>query len=130
MLGNAVVSNDVRRNAGHGIFLEPLYEVGGGTVVAGNHSIQNGADGIHVSQKLRAPDTAIQVAELRGNRTDRNGDDGIDVRSDKVALGANRARWNFDLGIDAVAGVLDGGGNRAFGNGDPLQCVNIACQRK
>ena len=52
------------------------------------------------------------------------------MRSDKVALGANRARWNFDLGIDAVAGVLDGGGNRAFGNGDPLQCVNIACQRK
>ena len=30
-----------------------LYEDEGGTVVAGNHSIQNGADGIHVSQDLR-----------------------------------------------------------------------------
>ena len=73
-------------------------------------------------------DIQAQVSELRRNRTDRNGDDGIDVRSDKVALVANRARWNFDLGIEAVAGVLDGGGNRAFGNGNPLQCVNVFCR--
>ena len=50
------------------------------------------------------------------------------MRSDKVALVANRARWNFDLGIEAIAGVLDGGGNRAFGNGNPLQCENIFCR--
>lgn len=128
--GNAVVLNDVRRNAGHGIFLKTLYENEGGTVVAGNHSVQNGADGIHVSPDLLDRDIQAQVSELRRNRTDRNGDDGIDVRSDTVALGANRARWNFDLGIDAVAGVLDGGGNRAFGNGDPLQCMNVACRRR
>ncbi len=52
------------------------------------------------------------------------------MRSDKVALVANRASSNFDLGIEAIAGVLDGGGNRAFGNGDPLQCMNVACRRK
>jgi hypothetical protein len=87
-------------------------------------------DGIHFGREMMDPDTHIQVSELRGNRTDRNGDDGIDVRSDKVALVANRASSNFDLGIEAIAGVLDGGGNRAFGNGNPLQCVSIACGRK
>ena len=126
--GNAVVSNDVRRNQGHGIFLETLYEDEGGTVVAGNHSIRNGEDGIHVSEPVRDADTHFQVSELRGNRTDRNGDDGIDVRSDNTSLVANRARWNFDLGIEAVAGVPDGGGNRALGNGNPLQCENIFCR--
>ena len=127
---NTVASNLLRGNSGDGIFLDILYEDAGGMLIAGNHSTQNGADGIHVSQEMTDPDTHIQVSDLRGNRTDRNGDDGIDVRSDKVALVANIAMSNFDLGIDAVAGVLDGGGNRAFGNGDPLQCVNIACRRK
>jgi parallel beta-helix repeat protein len=128
--GDAVASNLVRSNRGHGIFIGTLYEDAGGIVIAGNRSSQNGADGIHVSQEMMDPGTHIRVSELRGNRTDRNGDDGIDVGSNKVALVANRARWNFDLGIEAIAGVLDGGGNRAFGNGNPLQCVNVVCGRK
>ena len=127
---NAVASNLLRSNSGHGIFIEILYEDAGGMVIAGNRSVTNGVDGIHFGREMMDPDTHIQVSELRGNRTDRNGDDGIDVRSDKVALVANRASSNFDLGIEAIAGVLDGGGNRAFGNGNPLQCVNIACRRK
>jgi len=41
---------------------------------------------------------------------------------------AERASQNVDLGIEAVVGVIDGGGNRAFGNGNPLRCVNVTCQ--
>ena len=128
--GDAVASNLVRSNGGHGISIGILHEDAGGMVVAGNRSVENGADGIHVGQEMTDPDTHTEVSELRRNRTDRNGDDGIDVRRDKVALVANRARWNLDLGIEAIAGVLDGGGNWAFGNGNPLQCMNIACARK
>ncbi len=40
---------------------------------------------------------------------------------------ANAAKRNGDLGISALLGVIDGGGNHAFGNGNPAQCVNIAC---
>ena len=40
----------------------------------------------------------------------------------------NVANDNGDLGIVAGAGTIDGGGNRAFGNGNPLQCIGIACR--
>jgi hypothetical protein len=39
----------------------------------------------------------------------------------------NIANRNHDLGIKAVPGVIDGGHNHAFGNGNPIQCLNIAC---
>lgn len=44
-----------------------------------------------------------------------------------VTLTANGADRNRDLGIEAVEQVKDGGGNRARGNGDPRQCVGVAC---
>jgi hypothetical protein len=40
---------------------------------------------------------------------------------------ANTANDNLDYGIEAVAGVTDGGGNTASGNGNPAQCLNVAC---
>jgi hypothetical protein len=40
----------------------------------------------------------------------------------------NTANHNAGLGIDAVPNVIDGGGNRAFGNGNPLQCLNVVCK--
>jgi parallel beta-helix repeat protein len=43
-----------------------------------------------------------------------------------VTLTGNIAVLNKDLGIDA-AGVIDGGGNLAILNGNPLQCVGVAC---
>jgi hypothetical protein len=33
-----------------------------------------------------------------------------------------------DLDSASVAGTHDGGGNRATGNGNPLQCLNLACR--
>jgi hypothetical protein len=59
------------------------------------------------------------------------GDDGITVDGTAdtarlITLTGNRAVHNADLGIDAP-GVVDGGGNRAVANGDPRQCVGVAC---
>jgi parallel beta-helix repeat protein len=65
---------------------------------------------------------------LRNSLVERNGGDGIEVRSQDARLRDNSAFDNGDLGIDAAAGVTDLGGNRARGNGDPLQCRNVFCQ--
>jgi parallel beta-helix repeat protein len=126
--GNVIASNDVSGSIAHGISIAPLYEDAGGMTINANKVTRNGLDGIHVSDELHDPDTHIQVSRVRGNRTDRNGDDGIDVRSAMVALAGNRARWNADLGIDAIPAVADGGRNRARWNGNPLQCVNVFCR--
>jgi hypothetical protein len=61
---------------------------------------------------------------VRGPR----GDDGIDVRAPGTTVTRNTANANHGLGISAVPGVIDGGGNRAAGNGDPAQCINLACR--
>jgi hypothetical protein len=64
---------------------------------------------------------------LAGNIATGAGDDGFDVDSRSTKLTGNRAVRNADLGIEAVFGVIDGGGNAAHGNGNPMQCTNIAC---
>ena len=58
--------------------------------------------------------------------------DGISVLGptnavDGVAVAHNLSVANNDLGIEAP-GATDGGGNRASGNGNPLQCVGVACR--
>jgi parallel beta-helix repeat protein len=65
---------------------------------------------------------------LSGNIAEGAGDDGFDVDSRSAKLTNNRAMGNADLGIEAVFGVIDGGGNAAHGNGNPMQCTNIACR--
>ena len=74
------------------------------------------------------------AAGATGNRLENNSvsgsaDDGIDVEDPSTTLIGNRAFGNGDLGIEAVTGVIDGGGNRAWDNGNPLQCVNVQCER-
>jgi parallel beta-helix repeat protein len=76
-------------------------------------------DGIFIRQDTTA-------TRLIHNRADRNGDDGIEIRSPDTTLLANRASLNGDFGIEAVPGVHDAG-NRASGNGNPLQCLNVVC---
>ena len=65
-------------------------------------------------------------ATVTGNVASRNADDGIDAGVGAVLQG-NIAIQNADLGIAAAPGVTDAGGNRAFANGNPLQCVGVAC---
>jgi Periplasmic copper-binding protein (NosD) len=115
--------NVVVRNGGNGIFLEgfsPIQEPTSFAVLTGNFASRNARDGIAIAQTTHNSD-------LDGNRTLRNGDDGIDVRSATTTLTANRARRNADLGIEAVAGVTDAAANRARRNGDPAQCTHVRC---
>jgi parallel beta-helix repeat protein len=89
-------------------------------LVGGDFFSSDIEDGIYVSS------FASQTV-VRGNTTNDNGDDGIDVDSASTTLRDNVANGNDDLGIEAVAGVTDGGGNRASGNGNPAQCTGVAC---
>jgi parallel beta-helix repeat protein len=71
--------------------------------------------------------TSIRGTLVKRNRVFSAQGDGILIGNRRTTLTRNRASRNGDLGIQAVEGVIDGGGNRAKGNGDPRQCVNIAC---
>lgn len=86
-----------------------------------NTVIGNTADGIAVN-------SGSTGTTITRNSASRNGDDGIHVENPSSTLTANSAFLNGDLGIEAVPGVIDGGGNRAFGNGNPLQCLNVVCK--
>jgi parallel beta-helix repeat protein len=91
-----------------------------GTLVRDNVASNNARDGIRILPG--STDTLIQ-----GNVAFLNGDDGIDAQDPATTISRNSASRNLDLGIEAVEGITDGGGNRAEGNGNPAQCVNVAC---
>jgi parallel beta-helix repeat protein len=65
---------------------------------------------------------------IDGNVANYNGEDGIRVSDPATTIRRNTASYNGDLGIEAPPGVIDGGGNRAFGNGNPLQCLSVQCR--
>jgi parallel beta-helix repeat protein len=141
---NVIAGNRARRN-GVGIGIEK----GRGNVVARNVVVDARFQGIYLG--IRQPpiggdhnvvrrnrvrgsvDDGFAVRQkddhslLRRNIARGNGDDGFDVESTSTKLTGNRAVRNADLGIEAVPGVIDGGGNIAHNNGDPRQCVHIAC---
>jgi hypothetical protein len=94
------------------------------TRVRGNRVLRNGFDGIVIDTQGGDPPAGTLVAR---NVVERNAPDGIRVESARTTLRGNRANRNRALGIFAVAGVRDGGGNVAHGNGDPRECVHVAC---
>ena len=83
-----------------------------------NDLIENGGDGIAIDDHNNL---------IGKNVANGNGDDGIDVPAENTVT-RNTTNHNGDLGIEAMGGVIDGGGNRAFGNGNPLQCLNVRCR--
>jgi hypothetical protein len=83
-------------------------------------TLSNNGDGLRV-------DAAARSTRIEGNVANANADDGIDVDGPEAGLADNRADGNGDLGIEAVPGVTDEGGNTASRNGNPLQCLNVAC---
>jgi parallel beta-helix repeat protein len=118
LVDNFVVGNEL------GIWLHGSY----GMVLQRNEATRNARDGILAeAYGSEEPPGGSAHFELTENQASRNGDDGIDVENVDATLTANTANRNSDLGIEAVLGVTDGGGNRAFGNGNPLQCLNVAC---
>ena len=64
---------------------------------------------------------------LKGNLATSNRIHGIEAGTGTTVT-RNLAYRNGDLGIFGEEGVIDGGGNRAFGNGNPVQCLNVACR--
>ena len=89
-------------------------------VVSGNVANSKLDDGIRV-------DAGATATLLRRNTANDNGEDGIEVDAVGTTVTRNRANDNHDLGIEAVPGVVDGGRNRASGNGNALECTNLAC---
>jgi parallel beta-helix repeat protein len=117
---NRIAGNSIVDNTGPGVSLADFPPGNEGNTLIDNVVSRNGADGIFIG--LDNPGNVVQE-----NLANRNGDDGIDVDEPTSALAHNTANRNGDLGIEAVPGVIDGGGNRAKGNGNPLQCLNVAC---
>jgi parallel beta-helix repeat protein len=114
--------NTVTGGKGPAIFVTSLESQGTSdrSVVSHNVSSSRFSDGILVNADASA-------TLLERNTVNGNGHDGIEVGAAGTTITRNTANFNHDLGIEATAGVIDGGGNRATGNGNPLQCTNVAC---
>jgi hypothetical protein len=145
-----VSENVIAGNGTEGVYAEYLATV----IVSDNRIASNGADGVHLdggtgpyapqgtvrdNRIVRNGRDGVHTTGVWGrnsiidrNRTDRNGDDGIDVDvgefGSPITVRANRPFFNVDLGIEADPGTIDAGGNRAKHNGNPLECVNVACR--
>jgi hypothetical protein len=104
-----VSDSAVSGNGGFGIFVFSSQQDPRATLT-GNVTSRNGADGIYLAQL--GPISVPNVWYVSHNVADRNHNYGIEVDN----LGG------------AISGY-DGGGNVARGNGQPQQCLNIACAR-
>jgi parallel beta-helix repeat protein len=138
---NHVGDNRVRDNPEDGIILQgDRNQIVGNRVVRNSITVTLFTDNAHAVGNVvrgnivrRAPRGGISIDQLiertvvKRNHVFRAGGDGIRVGNPTTTVIRNEARNNRRLGINAVEGVIDGGGNRASGNGDPRQCVNIAC---
>lgn len=148
VLGGYGDRNDIEHNVlwGNGIGIE-LSDSFGNALIAQNRLTRNGTGialfesrsahlrGNRVSYSGTSPlissGDGIFVEDLANvvekNISSQNKGDGIDV-GPGVTVSKNSANRNNELGIRAAPQAIDGGGNRAFGNGDPLQCLNVACK--
>jgi parallel beta-helix repeat protein len=138
---NLIAHNRVRDNPEDGIILQ-----GDRNHIVGNRVVRNAititlftnnahavGNVVRLNSVRRAPrggiaiDSAVERTVVKRNQVFRAGAHGILVGNATTTLTRNEARYNHRLGIKAVESVIDGGGNRASGNGDPRQCVNVAC---
>lgn len=127
-----VIERNLVSNNGFGISLSDTYRRPGArrNLILKNDVYDNTFNGIFLqgpSNDPEFPSPGATETIVEGNCVDGNGDDGIDVRNPTNTLTKNRVNNNADLGIEAVPDVTDGGGNRAYGNGNLLQCLNVAC---
>ena len=82
------------------------------TGIINNTASRNAGDGIGIRSDIPGISGGTPFS---GNRTDRNGEDGIDINSTGYILSNNRTSRNTVDGINAV-GNVNGGGNVATGN--------------
>jgi len=112
----ALISDNIANGSG----FEGIRAVAGGginnlvslTGVLNNTASRNAGDGIAIRSNIPGINGGTPVT---GNRTDRNGEDGIDINSTGYVLSGNRSLRNSAKGIDAI-GNVNGGGNTATGN--------------
>jgi hypothetical protein len=115
--------NVVSHNAESGVLVDGAERYGKATAqLVGNTISANALDGVHVGEFTFTRDGWGGPPLLEGNRTDRNGDDGIDTENADTTVTRSHAWFNGDFGVEAVPGV-SGGGNWAKHNGNPAQCV-------
>jgi parallel beta-helix repeat protein len=131
--GNAVDHNVIEAATEDGIALSSSRPFDGfpakappttDTVVLENVVRRAGGDGFAVQT---GDSGAVLHTRLIGNRAERSGDDGFDVRNRTTTIKGDVARANADYGIVAVRGVSDGGHNRASGNHHRPQCKSVRC---
>jgi hypothetical protein len=127
--GSLVTRNLVYGNGGSGI-----HATGFGPCpdLRHNYVSRNGMNGITVAEAFSPGGVGVQLecsGSVLGNTARHNAADGIHVQDmeAQVVVGRNRADRNGELGVEA-ADVIDAGGNRARRNGDPRQCVGVACR--
>ncbi|WP_406831514.1 right-handed parallel beta-helix repeat-containing protein [Pedococcus sp. KACC 23699] len=128
---NLVAHNTVIDQIRYGIEVDNFDEVGRpttDTVVRGN-TVNGANEGIAIGPEAGG---VVLDTLIEDNRVSSGVDDGIQVLGPSTGLATstitgNVAVHNGDLGIATVAGTIDGGGNHAAGNGNPLQCINVAC---
>jgi hypothetical protein len=130
--GAVVVAGSRNRVAGNivqGAVIGAHITVPGGT---GNVVHHNWVVGSRARPFTGDEDGIVVASSARGTRIADNvsvaaGADGIRVEDPTARVARNTANDNGDLGIEAVPGVR-GNGNRAARNGNPAQCINVACQ--
>jgi hypothetical protein len=132
--GNLIAANLITGTSDQGIRLRE-FEAGGGAptignVIRGNIVRDAGLDGIALQDKTNevTGHGTLKDNLVANNLVTGSGHDGIFVSRPANTVSGNVTLRNHVLGIEAVPGVIDGGGNRAFGNGDPRQCVIVACR--
>jgi hypothetical protein len=107
---------DVERNIGRQC---PIFVVGTGSRIDRNEVFDSADVGIGVIDPK---------AKVTRNVATGNSDNGIQLFEPGAYVARNTANRNSEWGIRGVAGTIDGGRNRATGNGQPAQCVNVACR--
>jgi hypothetical protein len=125
--GSLVTHNLVYGNGGSGIHATGFAPC---PDLRHNYVSRNGLSGITVAEAGGGGGVELECSgSVLGNTALHNAADGIHVQDmeRQVVVGRNRANRNGELGIEATD-VTDGGGNRARRNGDPRQCVGVACR--
>ena len=125
---NAFVRNDSSGVVlGVGCAREFTEDCGGrGTLVRRNVFVSNGNNSTELTGSWLLPDGEepfrVRVDDGLTVFAATNAAEDLDVE-----VARNWAFRNADLGLDAP-GVTDGGRNRAFGNGNPDECVGVECR--
>ena len=128
--GNIFQSNPLHRGsllASDARYTGTLSVEGAGTIVERNQFIRNGNDPRTLTGQLwLLPPSYLEAYEVVA-------DDGLTVfgvgepnTADGMTIIGNTGIRNADLGFDAP-GVIDGGANLARQNGNPLECMGVAC---